>query len=59
MKTFLVICKALIDANDRKMVLTIGDKKVFKLSGVIKHSLDFDGSCYFIDTIDHFINDYV
>lgn len=57
---FLVMSQALIDVKDSKMVLRVGEEKVaFKLKGAMRHSMDFDDFCYFVDNIDGYISDFV
>ncbi|CAK7338637.1 unnamed protein product, partial [Dovyalis caffra] len=45
--------RAIIDVSDGKLVLRVGDEKVtFLISKSMRHSLEHDDKCYFIDAID-------
>ena len=59
-RPFLAILQALIDVKDRRMVQRVGKEKVtFKLHLGMRHSMDFDDSCYFVDNIDDCVADFV
>lgn len=48
-KLFLAIYLALIDVKDGRMVLRVGEEKVmFKHQERMRHSMNFDDSCYFV-----------
>jgi len=47
-RPFLRTSKALIDMDGGEMTLRIGEEKItYRLVEAMKHSLDFDDSCYF------------
>ena len=51
-RPFLATSQVLIDVKDGRMVLRVGEEKVaFKLQETIRHSMDFNDSCYFVDLI--------
>ena len=59
-RPFLTTSQALIDVRDGKLVFRMGNEEVtFKLPNAMKHSLDFDDSCYYVNVIDDFVDDYV
>ena len=42
------------------MVLRVGGKEVmFKLQVAMRHSIDFDDSCYFVDYVDYCVTEFV
>ena len=51
-RPFLANSQALIDVKDGGMVLRVWEEKVvFKLQEAMRHSMDFDDSCYFVDLL--------
>lgn len=50
---FLATSQALIDVKDGRMVLRDGDEEVvLKLRDAMRHSMDFDDTCYALDIVD-------
>jgi len=59
-RPFLATSKALIDVKDGQMTLRVGDEEViFKLKDSMRHSLDFDDTCYSVDVIDDVVSDFI
>ena len=54
-RRFLTMSQALIDVKDRRMVVRVGEEVEFKLQVAMRHSMDFDDSCYFVDCVDDYI----
>ena len=47
----LATSKAMVDVNDGKLVLSVGDDEVvFKLLKAMKHPLEFDDALYSVDS---------
>ena len=54
----LATLRALIDLTDGRMVLRVGDEKVIlTLHKAIKHSLDLNDTCYYVDDVDYVVFD--
>ena len=59
-RPFLATSQALIDVKDGRMVLRVGGQEVIlKLQDAMRHSLDFDDLCNFVDHNDVCIFDFV
>ena len=59
-RSFLATLQALIGVKDGRMVLRVDEEKIaFKLQEPMRHSIDFDVSCYFVNCIDDCIHDFV
>ena len=59
-RSFLPISKALIDMDGGEMTVRIGDENLtYRLIKEMRHSLDFDDTCYFLDITNSLIDDYV
>ncbi|XP_039123411.1 uncharacterized protein LOC120260031 [Dioscorea cayenensis subsp. rotundata] len=59
-RPFLNTLGALIDVQEGKMTLRVGDEQVvFTLPEGMKHTLDHDDKLYFTDTTDEIISDCV
>jgi len=59
-RPLLATSKALIDVKDGQMTLRVGDEEVvFKLKDTMRHSMDFDDTCYSVDIIDDAISEFV
>ncbi|KAA3465595.1 protein NYNRIN-like [Gossypium australe] len=55
---FLATARAVIDVGDGKLALRVGDEEIiFQIYDAMQYSREQDYSCYFIDAIDHFIQD--
>ncbi|KAK8292954.1 hypothetical protein V6Z11_D06G155700 [Gossypium hirsutum] len=55
---FLATVRAIIDMGNDKLVLRVGDDEIiFQIYDVMRFSREQDDSCYFIDYIDHAIQD--
>ena len=56
-RPFLATARAVIDVEESKLTLRIGDEElVIKMAAAMKHSMCVDDSCYSIDIIDHSVN---
>ena len=52
-RSFLATARAIIDVSDRRLVLRVGEEEViFKIFDAIRHLLEQDDTCYFLDDID-------
>ena len=59
-RSFITICRALIDVRDCRMVFRVGDEEVvFRLLEAVKHSLEFVDSFYCIDATDLCVDDFL
>lgn len=59
-RPFLATSQALIDVKDCRMVLRIGEEEhVFKVKDSMRHSIDFNDACYFVDVVDDLVTDFV
>ena len=57
-RPFLATSQAMIDVSNRKMALRVGDEEVaFTLSDTMKHSSDYDDSCFCLDVNDLIANE--
>ena len=51
-RPFLAITKGIIDVYDGRLVLRVEDEEViFKIFDAMKHSLEQDDTCYFLDNL--------
>lgn len=59
-RPFLGTSQALINVKDGRMVVRVGEEEItFMLKMVMKHNMDFDDPCYFVDVVDDLVFDYV
>ena len=59
-RSFLAALQALINVNDKRTILRVGEKEVvYKLQVAVRHSMDFDDSCYFVDHVDEFVDKFI
>ncbi|XP_039145567.1 uncharacterized protein LOC120282785 [Dioscorea cayenensis subsp. rotundata] len=59
-RPFLATLMAFIDVKDGRITLRVGEEEVvFKLRDSMRHTMDFDDTCYFIDVIDGVISEFV
>ncbi|XP_052488025.1 uncharacterized protein LOC128041754 [Gossypium raimondii] len=57
-RPFLTTARAIIDVDDGKLVLRVGDEEIiFKIYDAMPFSKEQDDSCYFIDSNNHVIQD--
>ena len=57
---FLATTRAIIDVSDGKLVLRVGKEEViFKIFDAMRHSLEKDDMCYFLDNLDVIVFDFV
>lgn len=55
-RPFLATYRTLIDVSDGTMVLRIEDEEVvFRLLDAMRHSLNSNGTCHFIEATDHIV----
>lgn len=59
-RQFLATSQALINVKGSRMVLRVGNEEViFKLPDMMRYSIDFNDTCYYVDVIDDIIFYYV
>ena len=57
-RPFLATARAIIDVSDGKLVLRVGDEEVtFKIHNAMRHSLEEDDTCYYLDSTDIVVSD--
>lgn len=59
-RPFFATLQALIDVINGKITIRVSDEEVvFALSDLMKHSIDFDASCFYLDLTDLIVDDFV
>lgn len=59
-RPFLATSQALIDVRDGWMVLPVWEEEIVsKLKDSMRHSIDFDDTCYYMDVVNYLIFYYV
>lgn len=59
-RPFLATSQALIDVKDGRMVLRVEEEEiVFKIKDSMRHFMDFNDTCYFVDVVNDLITNYV
>lgn len=59
-RPLLATSKALIDVKDDQMALrVVKEKVIFKLRDLMRHTKDFNDTCYYVDVVDEFISEYM
>jgi len=57
---FLATSKSFIDVKDVRMALQVDEEEiVFKLRNSMRHTMDFDETCYFVDVVDDVVSEFV
>lgn len=55
-RPFFATSKALIDVKDAQMVVRVGEEEIIlKLRDTMRHSMNFDDTCYYVDVVDDFV----
>lgn len=59
-RPFLATSTALIDVKNGQMALRVSEEEIiFKLRDSMRHTMDFDDTCYCVDVVDEFVSKFV